>query len=153
MVNPNANVSHGKNVPGYVKMIILVQSAIIMIFTVGMYQEYLSNSYLHQYVISILSSDTIAVAVLSMVTASVFALGMFMVLGSMTTSRRENKNWKLMTESADEAMDMPSMPILRVVEPSARKLGSKSRIRRRKSILGTDEIFRSMTTYDESRPE
>lgn len=153
MVTSSNNTSHRKNLPGYVKIIILAQSAIIMIFTVGMYQEYLSNAYLQQYIITLLASNIVADAMLSMVTMSVFALGTFMVLGSMTTSRRAKRDWQLMTESADEAMDMPAMPVLEVVETSSKTQRPRSRALRRKPSVRTDEIFRSMTTYKESRPD
>jgi len=153
MGQTNSRGNRLNNLPWYVKTIILAQSIIILIFTIGMYQEYLSNAYLQQYVIALLTSNLVADAMLSMVTMSVFALGTFMVLGSMSTSRKAGKDWRLMTESAHRALDMPSMPVLEVVQPTSKPRKPTSQTRRRKASPRTDEIFRSMTTYTESREE
>ena len=144
---------HRKNVPLFVKIIILAQSATILLFTIGMYQEYLSNTYLQNYVVGILSSNLLADAMLSVVTMSVFALGTFTLLGSMGTSRRASKDWQLMSESARESLDMPTMPVLDVVEPSLKQQRAKPRTRRRKPAIDTEELFRSMTSYADSRKE
>ena len=144
---------HRKNVPLFVKIIILAQSATILLFTIGMYQEYLSNTYLQNYVVGILSSNLLADAMLSVVTMSVFAVGTFTLLGSMGTSRRASKDWQLMSESARESLDMPTMPVLDVVEPSLKQQRAKPRTRRRKPAIDTEELFRSMTSYADSRKE
>lgn len=106
-----------------------------------MYQEYLSNIYLQAYVINILASNIVADAMLSMVTMSVFALGTFTLLGSMRTGRTASKDWQLMSKTAEEAMDMPSMPVLEVVESAPKKNRTRSRTRRRKPTVDADQLF------------
>jgi hypothetical protein len=142
-----------KNLPGYVKIIILAQSAIILSFTIGMYQDYLNNTYLQKYAIDLLTSNILADVTLSLVTMSVFALGTFMVLGSMSTNRRASKDWQLMTESASEAMDMPTMPVLELVEARPKTAGTRPRTRRRRSSVNTEQLFRSIRAYADSRQE
>jgi hypothetical protein len=142
-----------KNLPGYVKIIILAQSAIILIFTIGMYQDYLNNTYLQKYAIDLLTSNILADVTLSLVTMSVFALGTFMLLGSISTNRRASRDWQLMTESANEALDMPKMPVLEVVEARPKTAGSRPRTRRRRSSIDTEQLFRSIRTYADSRQE
>jgi hypothetical protein len=142
-----------KNLPGYVKIIILAQSAIILIFTIGMYQDYLNNTYLQKYAIDLLTSNILADVTLSLVTMSVFALGTFMLLGSMSTNRRASRDWQLMTESANEALDMPKMPVLEVVEARPKTAGTRPRTRRRRSSIDTEQLFRSIRTYADSRQE
>lgn len=147
MASQSNRQNQRKSLPGYVKIIILAQAATILAFTIGMYQEYLSNIYLQAYVINILASNIVADAMLSMVTMSVFALGTFTLLGSMSTSRRANKDWQLLSKTAEEAMDMPSMPVLEVVESAPKKNRTRSRTRRRKPNVDTDELFQSMTSF------
>lgn len=140
-------------IPSHVKIIILAQAATILIFTIGMYQEYLNNVYLQEYVISMFRSNIVADAMLSMVTMSVFALGTFTLLGSMGTTRRASKDWQLMSQTADEAMDMPSMPVLQVVELPPKTKRTRSRTRQRKTVVDTDELFRSITSFADAHKE
>src|SRR5215467_11490882 len=104
MESSDKRVRHG-HVPGFVKIIILTQAAIILAFTVAMYQDYVNNAYLQQYVITLFTSNIIADATLSMITASVFALGTFTLLGSMGTAKKASREMKLLSEPADETLD------------------------------------------------
>src|SRR5437899_7779738 len=94
-------------IPGYLKIIILAQAATILSLTVWMYQEYLNDAYFQQYVISLLQTNIIADAVLSMVTMSVFALGTFTLMGSMLSGRRQTIEWRLLSDEA-RAPSIPS---------------------------------------------
>ncbi len=76
-----------REMPVYVKIIVLAQAATILSLTLVMYQVYLNDVSFQQYVISLFQSNIIADATLSIVTASVFALGTFTLLGSMGTRR------------------------------------------------------------------
>lgn len=153
MTSKNNQTNQRKSLPGYVKIIILSQAATILAFTVGMYQEYLNNIYLQTYLINVLTSNIVADAMLSMVTMSVFALGTFILLGSMGTSRRTIKEWQLMTKTTDEAMDMPSMPVLEVVEPASKTKRTRSPTRRRKPRINTDELYRSITSFKKTHED
>jgi hypothetical protein len=139
------SVDRDNHVPRLVKIIILVQAAVILSFTIGMYQEYVGNSYLQQYVISLFSSNIVADALLSMVTVSVFALGTFTILGSMSSTRKM-KEWKDSSEGTKEAMDIPVMPSLETVDP-ALKARKATRPRQRRTRLDNDALFRSMSQY------
>jgi len=108
--------------PGYVKIIILAQAATILSLTVSMYQVFLNDVYFQQYVISLFQSNIIADVTLSIVTASVFALGTFTLLGSMGT-RRANKEWSRLSEEA-KAPPMPSLPVLETVEHPLKPRGA-----------------------------
>lgn len=55
----------------FVKIVMLAQVAVILFSTVGMYQEYLNNSYLQDYVVNLFRSTIAANAMLSMITVSV----------------------------------------------------------------------------------
>lgn len=134
-------------------MIILGQAATILAFSIGMYQEYLSNMYLQAYVINLLTSNLVADAMLSMVTMSVFALGTFTLIGSMGTSCRTSRDWQTLSETADEAMDMPSMPILEVVESAPKTKRPRSRRPRQKPVIDADELFRSITSLADAHKE
>src|SRR5438132_11974547 len=107
-------------IPGYLKIIILAQAATILSLTVWMYQEYLNDAYFQQYVISLLQTNIIADALLSMVTMSVFALGTFTLMGSMRTGRRETKEWRLLSKQA-KAPSIPSLPGVDTVERANRQ--------------------------------
>jgi hypothetical protein len=139
------SVDRDNHVPRLVKVVILAQAAVILSFTIGMYQEYVSNLYLQQYVINLFISNVVADALLSMVTVSVFALGTFTILGSMSSTRRM-KEWKDSSSIAKEAMGIPVMPPLETVDlaPKARRA---TRPRQRKTRFDTDALFRSMSQY------
>lgn len=137
------------HLPGSIKIIILTQAAVILAFTVGMYQEYVNNSYLQQYVITLFTSNIIADATLSMITASVFALGTFTLLGSMGSAKKTSREFKLLSESSDEAFDMPPMPVLETVTTRA----TTRRTRKRKPRANNEDIYRSMTKYREANGE
>ncbi len=47
-----------RHVSGLVKLVILVQAAIILSFTVWTYQEYLNNVYLQEYIIGLIRTRT-----------------------------------------------------------------------------------------------
>lgn len=136
---------HG-HIPRFAKIIILLQAAIILIFTVAMYQEYLNNAYLQQYVITLFTSNIIADATLSMITASVFALGTFTLLGSMSTAKKTSRELKILSKAPEEGFDIPAMPVLETV-PQPTSATRKPRQRKRRA--NNDDIFRAMTRHTE----
>jgi len=138
------------HVPRFAKAIILAQAAVILVFTVAMYQDYVNSVYLQQYVITLLTSNIIADAALSMITASVFALGTFTLLGSMGTAKETNRELKLLSETPDESFDMPTMPILETVAST----GTRTRNpRRRKPRANNEDIYRSMKRHREENSD
>jgi len=134
------------HVPRFAKIIILAQAAVILVFTVAMYQDYVNSVYLQQYVITLLTSNIIADAALSMITASVFALGTFTLLGSMGTAKETNRELKLLSKPPDESLDMPTMPILETVTSTGART---RRTRRRKPRTNNEDIFQSMMKHRE----
>lgn len=145
-------VRRDSHVPRYVKIIIMVQAAVILSFTIGMYQEYLNNSYLQQYAISLFTSNLVADALLSMVTVSVFAIGTFTVLGSMSTTKKL-KAWKTLSEATEEAMDIPAMPVLDTAGPAPRNRTMTRLPRQRRTRVDKDDLLRSMTQYAEDHKQ
>ena len=141
---------HG-HIPRLAKIIILVQASIILGFTVAMYQEYLNNAYLQQYVITLFTSNIIADATLSMVTASVFALGTFTLLGSIGSAKKTSRELKILSETPEEGFDMPAMPILETIQPS--DIQAPRRTRRRRPRPNNEDIFRSMTKHREEKTD
>lgn len=139
-----ASVNH---IPIQLKIIILAQAAVILAFTVGMYQEYLNNSYLQSYVVSIFSSNIVADVMLSMVTVSVFAIGTFTLLGSMNSNRRVEKELKIISERVEEEMEMPAMPVLESASQVPTGKRSPRRSRPRGPRVSADDLYRSMTQY------
>src|SRR5436305_6488097 len=87
-------------IPGYLKIIILAQAATILSLTVWMYQEYLNDAYFQQYVISLLQTNIIVDALLSIVTMYLFALGTFTLMGSMRRGRGGVTEWRLLSGEA-----------------------------------------------------
>jgi hypothetical protein len=132
--------------PRYVKIIILAQAATILSLTLVMYQVFLNDIYFQQYVISLFQSNIIADATLSLVTASVFALGTFTLLGSMSTTRRETKEWRLLSEEA-KAPSMPSLPVLETVKRSPKSRSTSRRPRTRKPRADMDKLYDSMRYF------
>jgi hypothetical protein len=141
--------------PGYVKIIVLAQAATILSLTIAMYQVFLNDVYFQQYVISLFQSRIIADATLSVITASVFALGTFTLLGSMGTTRRAKKEWRLLSEQAKaKAPSIPTLPVLEVVERPSRPRGTSRRPRQRKPRVDTDKLYDSVRYFaDEQRQE
>ena len=131
--------------PGYIKIILLAQASTILSLIVVMYQVYLNDAYFQQYVISLFQSNIIADASLSIVTASVFALGTFTLLGSMST-RREAKQWRLLSEEAN-APRMPSLPVLETVERPLKPRSTSRRPRTRKPRADVDKLYDSMRFF------
>ena len=131
--------------PGYVKIIILAQAAMILSLTLSMYQVYLNDAYFQQYVISLFESNIIADATLSIVTASVFALGTFTLLGSMGT-RRASKEWSRLSEEA-KARPMPSLPVLATVERPRKARNTTRRPRTRKPRADMDKLYDSIRYF------
>jgi hypothetical protein len=146
------NDDHHNHTPRIVKIVILAQAAVILSFTIGMYQEYVSNFYLQQYIVSLFRSNIVADALLSMVTVSVFAIGTFTLLGSMSTTKKIN-DWKALSDVTEEAMDSPILPVLETTEPVSSTSNSRRRPRQRKPRLDNDDLFRSMTRYTEGRKQ
>jgi hypothetical protein len=132
--------------PRYVKIIILAQAATILSLTLVMYQVFLNDIYFQEYVISLFQSNIIADATLSLVTASVFALGTFTLLGSMSTTRREAKEWRLLSEEA-KAPSMPSLPVLETIERPPKSPSTNHRPRKRKPRADTDKLYDSMRYF------
>ena len=137
--------------PGYVKIIILAQAATILSLTAWMYQEYLSDTYFQEYVISLFRSNIIADALLTMAATSVFALVTFTMLGTMSTTRRENKKWVLLSEPED-APKVSSLPVLAAVEPASKPRSTSRRPRPRKTGSEMEKLLHSMRHYDQ-RPQ
>ena len=138
--------------PTYVKIIVLAQAATILSLTLVMYQVYLNDVSFQQYVISLFQSNIIADASLSIVTASVFALGTFTLLGSMRT-RRASKEWSRLSEEA-KAPPMPSLLVLETVEqPLKRRRAQAVNPVRRKPRADVDKLYDSMRyfAYDKGR--
>ena len=134
-----------RNIPRIAKIIILTQAAIILGFTVGMYEEYLNNPYFQQYVVAIFTSTIMAEATLSMVTASLFALGTFTLLGSMS-SKRKNSEWEILSKTTDLELDSHAVPVLQIV-PQPKSTTRKPRQRKRRP--NNNDIFRAMTRPSE----
>ena len=139
--------------PAYVKIIVLAQAATILSLTAWMYQAYVNDVYFQQYVISLFQSNIIAGAVLSIVTASIFALGTFTLLGSMSSNRRVNKEWSLLSEQA-KAQPMPPLPVLELAEGPLRPRSTSRRRRQRNPRVATDRLYDSMRYFaDDHREE
>ncbi len=138
-----------REIPSYVKIIVLAQAATILSLTVVMYQVYLNDNYFQQYVISLFTSNIIADATLSIVTASVFALGTFTLLGEMGTTRKLGKEWRLLSEQA-RAPPMPSLPVLQVVERSSKPRSTSRRPRQRRPRVDTDKLYDSIRYFAQS---
>lgn len=134
-------------IPLQFKIIILVQAAVILVFTVGMYREYLNNSYLQSYVVSLFSSNIVADGMLSIVTVSVFAIGTFTLLGSVSSNRRADEEWKVLSEPVKGEMEMPAIPLVETASQTASGKRPTRRSRPRRPRVNTDDLFRSMTQY------
>ncbi|MBO0887727.1 hypothetical protein J2P12_01360 [Candidatus Bathyarchaeota archaeon] len=137
------------SMPLYVKIIILVQAAVILTFTVGMYQEYLNNSYLQEYAVGVFKSSLVAEAMLSMVTISMFAIGTFTIMGSMS-AKRLGREWKSLSRAESETFQMPAMPIPPPFE-TVRTPRRAARPRKRRPRLDTEDLYRSMVGYADHR--
>ena len=142
--------------PTYVKIIVLAQAATILSLTLVMYQVYLNDVSFQQYVISLFQSNIIADATLSIVTASVFAIGTFTLLGSMGT-RRAGKEWSRLSEEA-KAPPMPSLPVLETAERASKPRSASRRPRSRKPRADMDKLYKSIRHFaddhgQESTPE
>jgi hypothetical protein len=147
------NVDHESHIPRLFKTIIVAQAAVILSFTVAMYQEYVNNLYLQQYVLSLFRTNLVADAMLSMVTISVFAIGTFTLLGSMSTSRKL-KEWNELSDETEEEMEIPKMPVLEtVVSPTPRARKPRRRTRQRTPRVDNEDIYRSMARYTEEHPD
>ncbi len=141
-----------RRVSGLVKLVILAQAGIILSFTVWTYQEYLNNVYLQEYIIGLFRTSLIADAILSLVTISVFALGTFTLLGSMSATRNQNGEWRVPPQRKDEFSKPASPPVLEAVEPPAKAL-RPSRRRQRKPRIDSEDIYRSMINHTNDRRE
>lgn len=137
--------------PRYIKIIVLAQAATILSLAVVMYQVFLNDVYFQQYVIGLFQSSVIADATLSMVTASVFALGTFTLLGSMST-RREAKQWRLLSEEAKAPL-LPSMPVLETVERPSKPRSTSRRPRTRKPKADVNRLYESVRYFADDRRE
>jgi len=143
-----------RHVSGLIKFVILAQAGIILSFTVWTYQEYLNNVYLQEYIISLFRTSLIADAILSMVTISVFALGTFTLLGSMSSRHRENDEWTVPTRRTEEGLELMSVrsvPLLETAGPPTPKGPRTSRRRHRKPRIDADDLYRSMLQYTDDQ--
>ncbi len=138
--------------PGYVKIIILAQAATILSLAVWMYQVYLNDIYFQEYVISLFRSNIIADALLPIITASVFALGTFTLLGSMRTARLANKAWRLLSEREEDS-HQSLLPSLKSVEPSAKPRSTSRRRGTRRPRVDTERILDSMRHFADDRKQ
>ena len=138
--------------PWYIKIIVLAQAATILSITVFMYQVYLNDVFFQQYVISLFQSNMIANIALSIVTASVFALGTFTLLGSMSSTRRTNKEWRLLSEQ-EKMPRMHSPPVLELVEPPSRPRSATRRPRTRRPRADTDRVYDTMRYFRDDHQE
>lgn len=138
--------------PWYIKVIVLTQAATILSITVFMYQVYLNDVFFQQYVISLFQSNIIADATLSIVTASVFALGTFTLIGSMSSTRRTNREWRLLTEKA-KAPHMPSLPVLEIVEQPTKPRTTSRRPRTRRPRADTDQLYNSIRYFRDDQAQ
>lgn len=144
------DTTNNRHLSRIVKTVIVVQAAVILSFTIGMYQEYLSNAYLQDYVVRLFTSNIVADTLLSAVTVSVFAIGTFTLLGSMNSTSRASKKWKDLRTPDQEVLAMPNMPLLeRVDHPITRK--TRPRSRRRRPRVDSEEIFRSLNEYAQNK--
>ena len=144
---PSSEPHQTGHLPAHVKIVILVQAAIILAFSVAMYEEYLSNVYLQQYIVQVFTSNTAAEAALSMITASVFAIGTFTLLGSMKTSTKVKREWQRQSEPLNEDLVASPLPVLERIEAKAKPENSSPRPSRRKRRSSNDDLFSSMTRY------
>jgi hypothetical protein len=148
LINNSEKNDSENHIPRTFKIIILAQAAVILSFTVAMYQEYVNNLYLQQYVLNLFRTNMVADAMLSMVTISVFAIGTFTLLGSMSTSRKL-KEWNALSDEAEE-MEILTMPVLEtVMSPVPRARKPRRRARQRTPRVDNDAIYRSMARYAE----
>jgi hypothetical protein len=146
------------NMPLYVKIIILVQAAVILSFTVGMYQDYLNNSYLQEYAVRVFTSSLVADAMLSMVTISMFAIGTFTLLGSMSSTKRLSKQWRLPPEEKTRRLSMPLVPVPDMLDrapvakrrTNRRRESTTSRTRQRRPRVDKEHLYQSMVNYAET---
>ena len=138
--------------PGYVKIIILAQAATILSLAVWMYQVYLNDIYFQEYVISLFRSNIIADALLPIITASVFALGTFTLLGSMRTARLANKAWRLLSEREEDSLQS-SLPGLELVEPASKPRTTSRRRGARRPRVDTERILDSMRHFTDDRKQ
>ena len=137
--------------PRYIKIVVLAQAFTILSLTLVMYQVFLNDVYFQQYTISLFQSNIIADAALSMVTASVFALGTFTLLGSMST-RREAKQWRLLSEEA-KAPPMPTLPVLKTVERPSKPRSTSRRPRTPKPRADVDKLYDSIRFFADDREQ
>lgn len=135
-----------REMPSYVKIIVIAQAAIILSLTLWMYQVYLNDIYFQEYVMSLFQTNIIAEALLSIVTASVFALGTFTLLGSMGPARRQSKAWRLLSQQAKEP-DLPTLPALEAVVLPPRRQVRARKPRQRKPRADVDKLFNSMRYF------
>ena len=131
----------------HIKMVILVQAAVILAFSVAMYEEYVNNVYLQQYIVQVFTSNIVAEAALSVITASVFAIGTFTLLGSMNTSTRVKREWPRLSEPLNEDLVVSPLPVLARIEAKAKPENSSPRPGGRKRRSSNDDLFSSMTRY------
>jgi hypothetical protein len=92
----------------------------------------------------------IADALLPIVTASVFALGTFTLLGSMRTARLANKAWRLLSEREEDS-HQSLLPSLEPVEPSAKPRSTSRRRGARRPRVDTERILDSMRHFADDR--
>ncbi len=90
------DVSVWKSVPGFAKVLILIQTLIILSLSFWIYQEYLNNSFLQTYVNGYLQTGSFtAITLISIGSFTIIAIAL---LAKLRSTRRELE-WILSTES------------------------------------------------------
>jgi hypothetical protein len=124
-----------RDAPRFVKVLVLLQAAIIVGLSVWMYNEYVSNSYLRTYLASLLQRTGSIISVISLEgLIAVLLVGILLKAGSVLGDIEH------LSERVGDQADAPKagqdrpvpMPVLKVVEPEpADEIGRLHRSLRR----------------------
>lgn len=78
----SADLAGGRGVPGFAKIIMLLQMLVIVFLSSWIYEEYLNNIYLQAYVNDVVQADGSLIAIIVVIGGLGMALGLFKVLKS-----------------------------------------------------------------------
>ncbi len=78
----NADFAGGRMVPGFAKVIMLLQMLVIVLLSTWVVEEYLNNIYLQAYVNDVVQANGSLIAILVIISGLGVALGLFKVLKS-----------------------------------------------------------------------
>jgi hypothetical protein len=81
-MSQTTDFGQGKGVPGFAKMIMLLQMLVIVFLSSWIYEEYLNNIYLQSYVNDVIQADGSLIAILVIVSTLGLAVGLLKVLKS-----------------------------------------------------------------------